>query len=471
MSLRVLVRVLTLVLAVLAVLATTALIVLGIYERATTDALIAGLESVRFFQRVELQLLTHGSQENGPLRGALEADLRRVPLEGRRFVDTPYEQEQFDQLSSDLERYLHDSGAHPSPAERARDVQAVFRSAHELVNVNIAQADHSQRVILHWDRVMEVVGIALSVLLLAGGALVVVGLRRYAFEPVLRLGEAIRSLGAGQRDVRAPETGPVEVRELAATFNTLVRDLGRQRQMRLTFLAGVAHDLRNPLGALKLSVHALRQKDGVGPPGERLQRGLDLIERQVGHMKRLVNDLLDVLRLETGRLELDPKECDLRDLAQGALELFRASAGERELRVELAARPVRCTCDVGRIEQVLNNLISNAIKFSAPGTTVVVTARDDGPHAVLAVRDEGPGIAPELLRDLFEPFVRGARPDGQAPPGMGLGLWVARRIVEAHQGQIEVQSFPGIGTTFRVRLPVEGVGATAGDGASATGRS
>jgi signal transduction histidine kinase len=167
----------------------------------------------------------------------------------------------------------------------------------------------------------------------------------------------------------------------------------------------------------------------------------------------MVGDLLDSTRIEAGRFELHTEPRDTRELAREVVELYQGSGSTHELRLVLPEEPVVVRCDGTRLEQVLHNLVSNALKYSPTGTRVEVRVAQEGPEAVLSVVDRGMGISAEELRHLFTPFRRTGHAR-EVASGAGLGLSVARRIVEAHGGRIEVDSRPGAGSTFRVRLPL-----------------
>jgi signal transduction histidine kinase len=238
---------------------------------------------------------------------------------------------------------------------------------------------------------------------------------------------------------------------MARTFNEMANSLARQQEEQLTFLAGVAHDLRNPLSALKMSAALISSDRPL--PEERLRKTMALVRRQVARLDRMVGDLLDATRIEAGRFELSLEERDARELAREVVELYLAGGSSHDLRLVLPEEPVVLRCDATRVEQVLHNLVSNALKYSPVGSRVDVRVERQGEEAVLSVVDRGIGISAEELRNLFAPFRRTGRARETAP-GVGLGLSVARRIVEAHKGRIEVESRPGVGSTFRVRLPL-----------------
>jgi signal transduction histidine kinase len=166
----------------------------------------------------------------------------------------------------------------------------------------------------------------------------------------------------------------------------------------------------------------------------------------------MLGDLLEVAKVEAGELELDLQRHELRALVETTVRMFESASPEHRLETDLPAQPLELCCDALRIEQVLNNLVGNAIKYSPQGGPVRIAARAERDQVVLEVVDRGIGIAPETLPSLFEPFRRGEH-RGDGIPGAGLGLFVVRRIVDAHRGTIEVQSTPGQGSLFRVRLP------------------
>jgi signal transduction histidine kinase len=179
---------------------------------------------------------------------------------------------------------------------------------------------------------------------------------------------------------------------------------------------------------------------------------LTILERQLGRLTRMVGDLLDASRIEAGELELNVEEVDLRKVAREVVELYAPTSPAHQVELEAPEQPVRVRADPLRLEQVVSNLVSNAIKYAPEGGPVKVVVGVEGDEAVLAVKDRGVGIPPEEIPDLFLPFRRRAMTRNLAP-GAGLGLSVVRRILQAHGGRIEVESVQGTGSTFRIRLP------------------
>jgi len=314
--------------------------------------------------------------------------------------------------------------------------------------MNLKQTQRSAERVLRFESLLV---IGSTVLLVVGLATVVLGVRSLVLRPVYDLQEAMRRFRTGDAEAKAREGPASEVRELAATFNDMADTITHQRRDLLTFLAGIAHDLRNPLSALKMAVHAL-ERDPAAITPERFRR----LDRQIDRLTRMVGDLLDAARIEAGQLELQLEDMDLREAAQTIVDLYTPTTATHEVSLRAPDRPVIIRGDSLRIEQVFSNLLSNAIKYSPTGGPVEVSVAADGKEAALAVSDQGVGIPPEDLSNIFMPFQRRGATAAIAP-GVGLGLSIVRRIVDAHGGRIDVESTPGIGSTFQVRLPIAAV--------------
>ncbi|HEY3322576.1 MAG TPA: HAMP domain-containing sensor histidine kinase [Planctomycetota bacterium] len=224
-------------------------------------------------------------------------------------------------------------------------------------------------------------------------------------------------------------------------------------ERQISFLAAVAHDMRSALHPLKLSAVLIdRHLQRLG--ATQLSEPCAVIKRQVAYLDRMLDDLLDVLLVESGHLELKLEHKDLREIVRSVAELCSSGPAQRAVCVSLPPQPVIARCDPMRAEQILSNLINNALKYSPAETAVCVTLEHRGSEAVLSVADEGAGIAPEDQKRLFEPFMRFGSATSRVA-GTGLGLSVVKRLVESHRGRVEVDSAPGRGSTFRVILPVE----------------
>jgi PAS domain S-box-containing protein len=221
------------------------------------------------------------------------------------------------------------------------------------------------------------------------------------------------------------------------------------------FLAVLAHELRNPLAPIRNAVHLL----ALAAPNEpRLAGPLGLIERQVGHMARLLDDLLDVGRITAGRILLRREPVNLAEVVRSAAEDLRGLLEKSRLRLAISVpdEPLLVAGDPTRLAQIVGNLLQNAAKFGQPGGHVVVRAEREGDAgALVSVADDGVGIAPDVLPRLFEPFSQGERPHGGRGGGLGLGLALVRRLAELHGGTVRAHSAGlGAGAEFQVRLPL-----------------
>jgi PAS domain S-box-containing protein len=214
------------------------------------------------------------------------------------------------------------------------------------------------------------------------------------------------------------------------------------------FFAMLGHELRNPLGAITTALHVI---DVCGPLDERSGEARAIIRRQVGQLVRLVDDLLDVTRLATGKVSLSLRRIDLAAVARRAVEGVSAPGRTVTCR---AGAPLWIDADETRIEQILGNLLGNALKFTLAGGRITVTVEVDGPEAVLRVEDDGAGVPPDLLPRIFDLFVQGQTTLHRREAGLGIGLTLVRRLVDLHRGRIEAASEgPGRGSAFTVRLP------------------
>lgn len=228
------------------------------------------------------------------------------------------------------------------------------------------------------------------------------------------------------------------------------RDAELTARAREQVLGVVAHDLRNPLHLVMATTEMLGEPT-LAP--ERRRELLGMTMRATAQMRRLVSDLLDAVRIQTGRLTLDLEAVTIGAIVDQAEEMARPLAAERSVTLESSAsdRSARLLVDRGRIQQVLGNLLGNAIKFTKPGGRVVLDASVENGVALLAVRDTGPGIPAERLPHVFDQFWQG---DSKDRRGVGLGLAIAKALVEAHGGSIAVDSRVGEGSTFSFTLPV-----------------
>ncbi|HEY7063788.1 MAG TPA: ATP-binding protein [Chloroflexota bacterium] len=228
--------------------------------------------------------------------------------------------------------------------------------------------------------------------------------------------------------------------------------LRRTDELRTALLNSVSHDLRTPLASIKAAAGSLRQHDVTWSDAER-DAFAATIEAEADRLNRLVGNLLDLSRIEAGVLRPEKEWYPISALVEDVLGRLGPLAARHPITVDLPESLPPVELDYVEIDQVLSNLLENALKYTPPGTPIRVAARVEGDALAVEVADQGPGIPPAALPRLFEKFYRAASGPGQ-PVGTGLGLAVARGLVEAHGGRLDVESAPGAGTTFRFTLPL-----------------
>ena len=294
--------------------------------------------------------------------------------------------------------------------------------------------------------------------------------------PVLVGAEPAGLLYIGNRTPRPftdeDETICVRLAEQTAVAIQNARLFGRQEVARAEaetanrtkdeFLAMLGHELRNPLGAIGSAAHVLSRTAGGNSA---TTRASEIIGRQVQHLARIVDDLLDVSRVVAGKVVLRLQPVDLAEVARRVATLHGGPAGARHV-ISVHTTPTWVSADPTRMEQILTNLLANAVKYTPPGGEITVSVRRDGDHAVLTVLDTGVGIRPELLPRVFDLFVQSDRSLERSGGGLGIGLSLVRQLVELHGGTVDAASAgPGRGSTFTVRLPVLAAPAGADDDA------
>lgn len=271
------------------------------------------------------------------------------------------------------------------------------------------------------------------------------------------LNYAFRGYESGAVDFLYKPLDPQTVRSKVNVFVELYRQrqqLQRAVRMRDDFLSMISHELRNPLNSVYLQAQVRRKMlSGPTPPDNAaMLRTVERDERQIRSMVRLLDDMLDVSRLRTGKLAIAPARFDLAESARAVVEVMQEQARQKGVAITLSApESLPLEGDEFRIEQVINNLLTNALRYGQ-GKPVAVTVTAAGGQARVSVRDEGMGIAPEDQERIFDQF---ERTDGAAQvAGLGLGLYIARQIAQAHGGQLQVHSRAGEGAEFVLCLPL-----------------
>jgi len=319
---------------------------------------------------------------------------------------------------------------------------------------------------------------ALTVLLLGVAVAVALSFTKAAREDVDYVRERITDMARGHAPSSAGSSsgaipiGPVPIRSLdqigvlTSAFNLLVArfaaaersyraDLLQAAAMdreRSAFLAGLSHELRTPLNAILGFAHLL-ESEVDGPLSQDAREALSVIRQSGEHLRTLIDDILDLSALESGKLQLSCRPVDLRQLADQVIREASPAARDRPVRLEVVGpEGVLANADPRRVRQVLTNLVSNAVKFTARGS-VTVRVEERGRHAAVVVRDTGPGIPPEETSNIFEEYRQSGDLRARRA-GTGLGLSIARRLVKMHGGTIQLDTELGKGSTFTIFLPL-----------------
>ncbi len=258
-----------------------------------------------------------------------------------------------------------------------------------------------------------------------------------------------------------------EVSALHAESQRHVEQLEQLDQLKSQFLSMASHELKTPLtaisGFLQLALRRARRRLEQGPPPEGNWREeqeahvdqLEMVNSQTFRLARLVDELLDVSRIESGKLELRYAEVDVSALAAEVAQRMRLTTKQHMITIPpIQGDEATVIADRDYLEQVFNNLIGNAIKYSPDGGTIDIGVRREGENLVISVKDQGVGIPKAELDDIFDLFYRSQDAGAQKASGMGLGLYISREIVQRHRGKIWAESRPGKGSTFYVSLPV-----------------
>jgi signal transduction histidine kinase len=289
--------------------------------------------------------------------------------------------------------------------------------------------------------------------LAAGLIAVVLGflLFRQITAPLGALAQASHKIAAGDLYARVPVRGEDEIASVGRAFNAMAANLERSEAARRNMLADVAHELRNPLGVI--SSHLEAMLDGVFPTNV---EQIASLQDETLLLTRLVDDLRDLALADAGQLTLNRVPADLHALVERTANAFQAQASENRITLtsRLTANNVSVSIDVQRIEQVLRNLLSNALRYTPADGTVAINLSTGSHSARVEVSDSGPGIPVEALPYVFERFWRGDNARTRAQGGAGLGLAIAKQWVQAHGGQIGATSEVGRGTTFWFTLPL-----------------
>jgi heavy metal sensor kinase len=274
-----------------------------------------------------------------------------------------------------------------------------------------------------------------------------------ALRPVSRMTEEAAAIGPERLDERieVPRTAD-EIQRLASTLNSMLDRVRSGVEEKRRFVADASHELRTPLAIMRSELDvSLRNPDLQTGAREVLASAVEEVDRMSG----TVENLLTLARIDEGGMRLDRHPADLLEVARSVLDSMQALSTDSSVRLDVGGDPVEVPVDRERIEQVLTNLLGNAIRFSAPRGAVRVRTWRNGSEAGLAVEDSGPGIPSSMRSRIFERFVRADSARGSDRGGAGLGLAISKEIVEAHGGRIWIEAGATRGSTFVFALPVE----------------
>ena len=288
--------------------------------------------------------------------------------------------------------------------------------------------------------------------LIAVGVALVVGLilTRQITRPVKALISGVRHIARGELNYRVKVKSRDEIGELADSFNAMASSLERGEQSRRQLTADIAHELRTPLTVIEGTVDGIL--DGIFQPD---REHLNSIKEQSTLLTRLIGDLRDLSLAESGQLKLNLASTNMVELLQRLASRYEVNAREKDVRLKLetAQEVPKVRVDPARMEQVVSNLLTNAIRHTPPGGSITVTIDSNKEGLVISMADTGEGIAPEDLPHVFERFYRSGGSRSRKEGGSGLGLAIVRQMVEAHHGRVWVESQPGRGSVFHILLP------------------
>lgn len=441
--------------------------VADLLDREATDLAKAG-ESIRVGNEIKSILLLHNRNDflyqlhQDPSR----LETKTVQLEeistlleaADQLVNNQEEADLLTKIRNDVRLYLNQRNQiaqTPGDAVEkynlvSQNLDETLKSIEEFILMNRQQLSSLLEEINYQNKAADRMAITLFVL--AGMILVVVVtlVFKTIVRPLTQISQKISQYASGKSAVRAEVMGLEEARAISANFNSMADHLEERRQDQLRFLASIAHDLRNPLNSMSMAAQLLMEQNNDSD-----QKLLQILYRQTQSLDRLVGDLLNTTRIEAGEFELNPTTQDVGELIKNSVDLAKTSSYLHQFAIEISDEPLITVCDGARLSQVMNNLISNAVKYSPNGGTITLRASKNNENMKISITDEGIGIHPEDKENIFKPFHRTKSTRGTIP-GIGLGLSASRKIVEAHGGSLSVESTPGKGSTFRISFPIHG---------------
>lgn len=381
-------------------------------------------------------------------------------------IDSEDEKKLLGEIESLYESYeqetdLSNFGAKGSETARASLGESIIERVNELIRLRDQAAAHKTALARDHAASAAEVMFWLTVFGIAGAFVMAYMHARGISRPLRGLALEMRRIGKGEFFRTAKVNGPTEVVELAKSLNVMAEELERLDRLKADFTAHVSHELRTPLTAIREGTALLLEE--ISGPLTKSQR--EILEVVRNHSKRLsqsISSILDLSKMEAEMMDYEFTMCELRELIEKSVESVELIARKQDikLRSEIAASIPMFLADERRIQQVLDNLLSNALRFSPAGGEVLVEAFPVGGNhrnaaaVEIRVSDDGPGIPAEEVRNIFKHFYQSSNQKVRGQQGTGLGLAIARHIVEAHKGSIWAESEIGCGSIFHVVLPI-----------------
>lgn len=344
---------------------------------------------------------------------------------------------------------VRDSAAWTQASER------MTKSLEDILSSEVAgvsQTFHESQMAVSVTRTIGVWG---AIGLFGLGILIAIFISRKIASPIADLRRATHSASKGEWDKLITPSTNDEIGDLTEDFNKMLRELGELDVMKSRFLASITHDLKSPIGRVRGNIANLQ--DGLlGPVNEGQNELLEMMSKDVDKLSRLIHDILDLQKMKAGAFKLDLTEVELRPFILSILEQHAQVLLEKdiELGVKLDLGNTRVYLDKKQIERVFDNLVVNAIKYTANGGKVIIESYIDASDVLFKVIDTGVGIPFEHLEHVFDEFYQAGQ-KVKGVKGTGLGLTIVKQIVEAHGGKIWVDSKPKVGTVFAFRIPIE----------------
>ncbi len=357
-----------------------------------------------------------------------------------------------------VERMSGESGAE-YVAYCAREVRGENGRIGALLYVSRIQSMMDSQHSVQWQLRSVFVVIALAALALA------LILSRVLTNPIVALSRTMNKMGQGDLSVRAPVKGSGELRELAENYNAMAARLENLDKTRNQFVSNASHELKTPLATMKIMLETMIYQPEM--PAELKQEFMQDMNHEIDRLTGIITDLLTLTRMDNSNESLNLEQVDMTALTGQTVHLLRAAANKKKQQLTMAAAPgLQMTGDRIKLNQILYNLIDNAMKYTPEGGSIQVSLTEEGNSLIWRVKDNGIGIPPEDREHIFERFYRVDKARSRETGGTGLGLSIVKQLAVMHGGTIQVESRPGEGSLFTVTLPRSGAAAAEKTGAA-----